>query len=68
MAAAAEADDTREPTAGVCDRGMAGVCDRVGEMGVATAGVVGLDDMDAERVWEERSGEALALALPLAVE
>lgn len=59
MAAAAEAEDMRGmPTAGVCDRGIAGVCDRVGEMGVATAGVVGRADMDAERVWDERRGEA----------
>lgn len=34
--------------AGVCDLGGAGVCERVGERGVA--GVVGREDMDADLV------------------
>ena len=73
-AAAADAEDMPGPGvcdrgAGVCDRGGAGVCERVGESGVA--GVVGREDMDAERACmalNRERGEAAEDALALAVE
>lgn len=57
-AAAADAEEERDPNDGVCVRVgevAAGVCDREGEMGVA-AGVEGRADMDADLEWNRDTG------------